>query len=110
MSSILSEKEYQKYILNELKKNGYEVWPAAHYDRLFAVNREELFRFLNATQPDTMVALHKIYKEETENTIVAAINAEETKARGSRLGVLKHGLICILTFYFLSQQRLLIRN
>lgn len=92
MSSILSEKEYQKYILNELKKNGYEVWPAAHYDRLFAVNREELFRFLNATQPDTMVALHKIYKEETENTIVAAINAEETKARGSRLSVLKHGL------------------
>lgn len=92
MSSILSEKEYQKYILNELKKNGYEVWPSARYDRLFAVNREELFRFLKATQPDTMIALHKIYKEETENTIVAAINAEETKARGSRLSVLKHGL------------------
>ena len=92
MNNILSEKEYQKYILDELKKNGYEVWPSSHFDRLFAVNREELFRFLNATQPDTMVALHKIYKEETENTIVAAINAEETKTRGSRLSVLKHGL------------------
>ena len=92
MNQVLSEKEYQKYILEKLKGNGYEVWPATHYDRLFAVNREELFRFLNATQPDTMKALNKVYKAETENTIVAAINAEETKARGSRLDVLKHGL------------------
>lgn len=92
MNNVLSEKEYQKYILDKLKNNGYEVWPSTHYDRLFAVDREELFRFLNATQPDTMKALNKIYKAETENTIVAAINAEETKTRGSRLDVLKHGL------------------
>lgn len=91
-NEVLSEKEYQKFILEKLKAIGYEVWPAAHYDRLFAVSREELFRFLNATQPETMTALHKIFKSETENTIVAAINAEETKARGSRLGVLKHGI------------------
>ena len=89
---VMSEKEYQKFILEKLKEIGYEVWPAAHYDRLFAVSREELFRFLNATQPETMTALYKIFKSETENTIVAAINAEETKARGSRLGVLKHGI------------------
>lgn len=93
MNNILSEKDFQKYFLEQLKGNGYEVWPAKdHYDRLFAVDRPELFRFLNATQPEAMVALNKIYKTETENTIVAAINAEETKARGSRLAVLKHGL------------------
>ena len=93
MNTILSEKEYQKYILDKLKTIGYEVWPEkGHYDRLFAVSRPELFRFLNATQPDTMVALNKIYKDQTEDTIVAAINAEETKERGSRLDVLKHGL------------------
>ena len=91
-NEVLSEKEYQKFILEKLKEIGYEVWSAAHYDRLFAVSREELFRFLNATQPETMTALYKIFKSETENTIVAAINAEETKARGSRLGVLKHGI------------------
>lgn len=91
-NEVLSEKEYQKFILEKLKEIGYEVWSAAHYDRLFAVRREELFRFLNATQPETMTALYKIFKSETENTIVAAINAEETKARGSRLGVLKHGI------------------
>ena len=92
MNQVLSEKEFQKYILEKLKENGYEVWPATHYDRLFAVDRQELFRFLNATQPDAMKALNKIYKTETENTIVAAINAEETKTRGSRLDVLKHGV------------------
>ena len=50
MNQVLSEKEYQKYILGKLKENGYEVWPATHYDRLFAVNREELFRFLGKTE------------------------------------------------------------
>ena len=92
MNKILTEKEYQKFIIERLKDNGYEVWPATCYDRLFAVDRKELFRFLNDTQPDTMVALNKIYKSDTEDTIVAAINAEETKSRGSRLSVLKHGI------------------
>lgn len=92
MSKILTEKEYQHYIIERLQDNGYEVHPATCYDRLFAVDRKELFRFLNDTQPDAMVALNKIYKADTENTIVAAINAEETKARGSRLAVLKYGI------------------
>lgn len=89
---ILSEKEYQHFILDRLKDNGYEIWKSDCYDRLFAMDRKVLFRFLNSTQPDTMKALNKIYKGDTEDTIVAAINAEETKARGSRLAVLKHGI------------------
>lgn len=92
MNNILSEKEFQKHILGKLKGIGYEIWPATCYDRLFAVDRQELFRFLSDTQPDAMVALNKIYKGDTEDTIVAAINAEETKTRGSRLSVLKHGI------------------
>lgn len=93
MNKILSEKEYQKYILGKLEENGYEIQPAKdHYDRLFAVSRPELFRFLNTTQSEAMEALTKIHKTETENVIVAAINAEETKSRGSRLAILKHGL------------------
>lgn len=89
---LLTEKEYQNFIIERLKDNGYEVWPATCYDRLFAIDRKELFRFLNDTQPDAMVALNKIYKSDTEDTIVAAINSEETKSRGSRLSVLKHGI------------------
>ena len=93
MSSILSEKDYQKYILGKLKDVGYKVHPAkGHYDRLFAISRPELFAFLDSTQPKAMEALRKVYKAETEETIVAAINAEETKDKGSRLNVLKHGI------------------
>ncbi len=93
MNNVLSEKDYQKYMLDKLTSIGYEVHPAKeHYDRLFAVSRPELFRFLNDTQPDAMKVLTKIYKAETEDIIVSAINTEETKARGSRLAVLKHGI------------------
>ena len=92
MNEILSEKEYQKYILDKLSANGYEIRPASCYDRLFAIDREMLFRFLYTTQSDEMDALRKIYKSELENTIVGVINTEETKTRGSRLDVLKHGI------------------
>lgn len=92
INSVLSEKEYQKYILERLSENGYEIKPASGYDRLFAIDREALFRFLNTTQPDEMDALRKVYKSDLENTIIGVINTEETKARGSRLDVLKHGI------------------
>lgn len=91
--SILSEKEYQHYIMERLEKdNGYVVRKAASYDRLFAVDREMLFKFLNDTQPEQMDELRKIYKNDLEDTIVSFINSETTKARGSLLDVLKHGI------------------
>ena len=91
--SILSEKEYQHFIMERLEKdNGYVVRKATSYDRLFAVDREMLFKFLNDTQPEQMDALRKIYKRDLENTIVSYINSETTKARGSLLDVLKHGI------------------
>lgn len=91
--SILSEKEYQHFIMDRLEKdNGYIVRKAVNYDRLFAVDREMLFKFLNDTQPEQMDALRKIYKNDLEDTIVSFINSETTKARGSLLDVLKHGI------------------
>ena len=83
MNNVLSEKEYQAFILEKLKGIGYEIWASSHYDKNFAIDREELFRFLYDTQPDTMKVLNKIYRSETEETIVSAINTEETKKRGS---------------------------
>ena len=68
------------------------IFEASNFDRLFAMDREMLFRFLNDTQPDEMEALSKIYKGELYNTIASFINAEVTKARGSLLDVLKHGI------------------
>ena len=93
MNNILSEKEYQHFIMERLEQdNGYVIRKATSYDRLFAMDREMLFQFLNDTQPEAMEALRKIYKADLEDTIVSFINAEATKARGSLLALLKHGL------------------
>ena len=93
MNNILSEKEYQHFIMERLEQdNGYVIRKATSYDRLFAMDREMLFQFLNDTQPEAMDALRKIYKADLEDTIVSFINAEATKARGSLLALLKHGL------------------
>ena len=92
MNNILSEKEYQKFIIEQLSQIGYNIGSHKNFDRLYAVDRTELFKFLEDTQPDKMDALKKIYKTDTEETIVSFINAEETKQRGSRLAILKHGV------------------
>ena len=93
MTNILSEKDYQKFLLERLSKdNGYIIRKATNFDRYFAVDREMLFKFLNDTQLDTMDYLRKIYKADLEDTIVSFINAETTKARGSLIEVLKHGI------------------
>lgn len=92
INNVLSEKEYQKFILERLSEQGYLVKPSTNYDRLFAIDRETLFEFLYATQPEEMTALEKVYKSELREVIVQKINTEETKQRGSRLDVLKHGI------------------
>lgn len=93
MNNVLSEKDYQKFLLERLEQdNGFVVRKASNYDRLFAMDREMLFKFLDDTQPDTMDYLRKIYKADLEDTVVSFINAEATKARGSLIEVLKHGV------------------
>lgn len=93
MNEVLSEKDYQRFIMERLKEdNGYRIRKQKSFDRLFAVDREMLFEFLRDTQPDEMDALRRIYKDDLEQTIVSYINAEATKVRGSLLGVLKHGI------------------
>ena len=93
MNDILTEKEYQHFIMDRLSQdNGYITRKATSYDRLFAMDRELLFQFLNDTQLEEMEALRKIYKSDLEDTLVSFINAEVTKVRGSLLDVLKHGI------------------
>ena len=94
MNNILSEKEYQRFIIDQLtdKSTGYIKRKASSFDRFFAMDKEMLFKFLNDTQPDEMEALRKIYKSDLEDTIVNYINRETTKGSGSLLDVLKHGV------------------
>ena len=92
-TSILSEKDYQKFILERLEKdNDYIIRDAKKFDRYFAMDREMLFKFLNDTQAETMDYLRKIYKDDLEETIVNFISTETTKSRGSLIEVLKHGI------------------
>lgn len=93
MNEILSEKQYQHFIMDYLKtSNGYVIRKDKNFDRLYAMDREMLFKFLNDTQPDEMAILSKIYKSDLEETLVSCINMEMTKKRGSLLEVLKHGV------------------
>ncbi|MCR5457089.1 MAG: DEAD/DEAH box helicase family protein [Clostridiales bacterium] len=92
MNDIMSEKQYQRYIIERLKENGYVERTNTDFDRLFALDHGMLFRFLEDTQPEAMAALRKIYKSVTEETIIGCINTEATKNRGSMLNVLKHGI------------------
>ena len=93
MNDIMSEKQFQRYVIEHLvEDNQYVERKNSDFDRLFALDRGMLFKFLEDTQPDTMAALRKIYKGVTEETIVNYINTEATKGRGSILNVLKHGV------------------
>lgn len=93
MNTILSEKDYQRYIIDNLvNNNGYIERQARFYDRLHAVDKDMLIQFLDDTQPDEMVKLRKIYKDEAEDTIIGCINTATTQKGGSLLSVLKHGI------------------
>lgn len=93
MNNILSEKEYQHFIMDYLKsENGYIVRNAKNYDRLFAIDREMLFMFLKDTQKDAVDALQKQYKEHTEETVINYINNTITNTKGNLLDVLKNGV------------------
>ena len=51
MNTILTEKEYQAYIIQRLLENHYALRSADKYDRTRAMDPEMLFQFLEETQP-----------------------------------------------------------
>lgn len=92
MNNILTEKQYQRYVIDRLVENGYIERKASAFDRRFAFDRELLLQFLNDTQPEAMDALRKIYKADFEDTIINFLNTEMTKTSGGLISVLKHGV------------------
>ena len=97
MNQILSEKDFQRYIIDRLvEDNGYVERKAEKFDRLHAIDPELLFRFLDDTQPKTMEKLRKTYKDKTEETVINCINNEMTRrgsVGGSLIETLKHGVM-----------------
>ena len=93
MNTILSEKEYQTFLLGKLRdENGYLIRKASNYNRLYAVDQDLLIQFLDDTQPKQMEQLRKIYKADAEDTIVGCINTAVTNRNGSLINTLKHGI------------------
>ena len=93
MNDILTEKQYQHEIMDFLQSvNGYCIRKDTDFDRLFAIDRGMLFEFLNKSQPDIMAELTKIYKADTEQTIVSVINESATSQKSSLVETLKNGI------------------
>ena len=93
MNKILTEKEYQEFILEYLNKtNGFVIRTDKNYDRLTGMDKELFFKFLEDTQPKEMADLKKIYNDSLEETIINYMNNEMSKKQGSLLYILKHGL------------------
>lgn len=97
MNDIMTEKEYQHFIMSYLEhRNGYHIRHATKaggdYDRRFAMDRGMLFEFLSQTQTDKLAELRKQYGKTTEETLVNFLNSEITKKGSSLIHVLKHGV------------------
>ncbi len=93
MNDILSEKQYQHEIMDYLRDvNGYRIRKDGDFDRYYAMDKELLFEFLKMSQPDVMDELYKIFKQDTEETIVNVINETVTSSKSSLVETLKNGV------------------
>ena len=92
MNTILTEKEYQAYIIQRLLENHYALRSADKYDRTRAMDPEMLFQFLEETQPKKTAQLKSIFKENYADTLLNYINTEICKPSRSLIDVLKHGI------------------
>lgn len=93
MSKVITEKQFQRYIIDYLtKNNGYIERTDDNFDPSFALDRELLFKFLNYTQPDEVAKLKKIYKDKFEETLINSINNQITNSKNSLLETLKNGI------------------
>lgn len=93
MNDILSEKQYQHEIMDYLESvNGYRIRKDSNFDRYHAIDREMLFEFLDKSQPDIMTELRKIFKADTDDTIVSVINEAVTASKSSLVETLKSGI------------------
>ena len=91
-------KDYQRLIINHLvQENGFIERPSSAFNAGLAMDTEIFFQFLEATQHDKLEALRRLYKDRTEETIIALINSEVNRMNGKFISrglidVLKHGI------------------
>lgn len=90
MNKILTEKQYQQYIIDYLvSHDGYIERKNDDIDKNYALDKELLFKFLEDTQPDAIERLKKIFKDKYEETIINSINNKIIGKSSSLIEVLK---------------------
>lgn len=90
MNTILTEKQYQEFIIKRLLENKFALRTADKYDQTRAMDPEKLLQFLEDTQPKKMEKLRGIFKESFTDTLLTYINSEICSR--SLIDVLKHGV------------------
>lgn len=106
MNDILTEKEFQYFIIDYLKNNnGYVIRNSKDYNKQFAIDEEMLFQFIYSTQKVTMDKLEKIYKDKLKETLVSYINNEINKKNSSLINVLRNGIEINNTILYLMYSK-----
>lgn len=106
MNYILTEKEFQHFIIDYLKtNNGYVIRNSKDYNKQFAIDEEMLFQFIYSTQKVTMDKLEKIYKDKLKETLVSYINNEINKKNSSLINVLRNGIEINNTILYLMYSK-----
>lgn len=92
MNTILTEKEYQHFIIDRLLEQGYALRTNETYDRSRAMDPALVLQFLDNTQPKKTTQLKTVFKENYADTLLNYINTEICKPSRSLIDVLKHGI------------------
>src|SRR3989338_5542518 len=91
MPSITNEKAFEEAIEQSLiDRGGYEKGVPEKFDRVLALDRDVLFRFLKDTQKETWDALAAIHGVEVEKKFLYRLH-QELETRGM-LDCLRHGV------------------
>lgn len=94
---FMDEKDYQRFLVRCLTErtpaeDRFRLRTNADFCRQFAMDKGLLIEFLEASQPEAMKELVRIYKAKRDETIAQAVNLECVSQGGSLIHVLKRGV------------------
>lgn len=89
----LGELEFEGEILDHLEKEDHYVRRTnKDFDRARAMDDELLLGFLDATQPDEVATLRRLFGDRYAETVLSCVNNELMKSSRSLIDVLKNGV------------------
>ena len=94
---FMDEKDYQRFLVRCLTErtpaeDRFRLRTNADFCRQFAMDKGLLIEFLEASQPEAMKELARIYKAKRDETIAQAVNLECVSQGGSLIHALKRGV------------------